>query len=473
MKLKQFLKNRLFWLFLGFIVIYLIFLIAFRQYKDLWWDSAVYIGAGKYIFSGGTEGVFQPIIYPFLPLMLGFFWFIGFKGFSIVYAGKFLILIFSLLSLLLTYLIAKKLFDKRTGVIAMNILFFNSLFFLFMFRIYTEMITLCFMMASIFFTIKFSEDNKKGWLFLSALFLTILFLTKYTNITFLLILEAYIACFSYKSKKINSFLWFNLFFALLMLPFFIFNYAIFGNPLYMINIFQNYLVENLPTLYSFRSFPAVPRLLFENTDFIYFKSILYLFNILLPFTCYGLYRIFQDKKNISLKLFMIIIPAIFIFLVAEISYLKQERYILAMFPMLAMITGYGLTKVKFKLVTFIMVVYICSALVFSGHSLWAFSTDIEYANLFINPPIKISCENATTADPRTVINYKTNFPYDVFDEKWDGSKIRAHGSDCVFYFSCSKQVESQLSEIKSLNYSLEYYSDRGSCYYAIFKKINS
>ena len=40
----------------------------------LWWDSHVYIGMGKYLFSGGEKGVwesFRPLIHP---LILGSIW---------------------------------------------------------------------------------------------------------------------------------------------------------------------------------------------------------------------------------------------------------------------------------------------------------------------------------------------------------------------------------------------------------------
>ena len=54
---------------------------------DLWWDSSVYIGMGKYIYSSGELGLYEasrPLIWP---LILGFFWKLGL---DVIFFGKLL-----------------------------------------------------------------------------------------------------------------------------------------------------------------------------------------------------------------------------------------------------------------------------------------------------------------------------------------------------------------------------------------------
>jgi 4-amino-4-deoxy-L-arabinose transferase-like glycosyltransferase len=157
MKSRKLLRNKaVLWLFLGFFIIYLYFLINFKEYDNVWWDGASYIGMGKYLFSHGSQGVFEFIKPILLPVFLGIFWKLGFNA---VIAGKLFIFLVSFLTLTFLYLSAKEIFNKKAGIIASIILFLNPLFFLFMYRIYTEMMSVCFILGSVFFMIKFSKQD--------------------------------------------------------------------------------------------------------------------------------------------------------------------------------------------------------------------------------------------------------------------------------------------------------------------------
>ena len=52
---------------LAFICANAIFLVF---YKDVWWDSSVYIGMGKYIYSLGHSGLWEDYRMPLFPLIL-------------------------------------------------------------------------------------------------------------------------------------------------------------------------------------------------------------------------------------------------------------------------------------------------------------------------------------------------------------------------------------------------------------------
>ncbi|MCX6711204.1 MAG: glycosyltransferase family 39 protein [Candidatus Woesearchaeota archaeon] len=96
-----------------------------RAYHPLWWDQSVYAGMGKFIFSAGTKGIWEPLRPPLLPLLIGFFWKIGIDP---VLAGKILSTLFNAGVIALVYFIAKKAFNYRTAVIASFLTAFSHLF---------------------------------------------------------------------------------------------------------------------------------------------------------------------------------------------------------------------------------------------------------------------------------------------------------------------------------------------------------
>src|SRR3989344_1748702 len=79
----------------GLVIVIILFLIlnfAFISFDNAGWDSAVYVGMGKYLFSHGQAGLWEPIRPLTLPIILGFFWKIGLNP---LISGEIFILLFS------------------------------------------------------------------------------------------------------------------------------------------------------------------------------------------------------------------------------------------------------------------------------------------------------------------------------------------------------------------------------------------
>src|SRR3989338_4171249 len=113
------------------IILFLFFAAKFftlPNYRIVWWDSAVYTGMGKYIYSFGNAGLWEATRTVAWPLMLGFLWKIGLNA---VFVGRILEIVFGSLCILLAYLIGKKLFNERTGLLASALLAFSPTFFFF------------------------------------------------------------------------------------------------------------------------------------------------------------------------------------------------------------------------------------------------------------------------------------------------------------------------------------------------------
>jgi len=140
-------------------------LIFFFSYHPIWWDSAVYLSMGKYIFSFGKVGFWEytrPVLWP---IILGFFWKLGLNA---VIIGRILELFFSLGIIYLTYLIANEIFNKRTALISSLILSFTPTFFFFGYRLYTSIPSAFLSLLAIYSFIKLKDNEKINKLIFSS-----------------------------------------------------------------------------------------------------------------------------------------------------------------------------------------------------------------------------------------------------------------------------------------------------------------
>src|SRR3989338_477668 len=92
---------------ISIIAIIAIFILSFYYHHypnaDLWWDSSVYLGMGKYIYSLGETGLYEesrPLVWP---LILGVFWKFGLDA---AFFGRLAVLIFSIGTIISAYFIA-------------------------------------------------------------------------------------------------------------------------------------------------------------------------------------------------------------------------------------------------------------------------------------------------------------------------------------------------------------------------------
>jgi len=105
------------------------------KWHEIWWDSAVYIGMGKYIFSGGASGLFESIRPPFIPFVLGAFWWLNLD--PVLFGRLFEILAFAGV-VWLTYKLARTWFEERTAILTALIVSFSPIFLQLSVHQYTE-----------------------------------------------------------------------------------------------------------------------------------------------------------------------------------------------------------------------------------------------------------------------------------------------------------------------------------------------
>lgn len=290
----------------------------------LWWDSHIYLGMGKYIFSDGKMGIwesFRPLIHPFI---LGLFWKIGA---NVIIIGKILDLIFSLLSIYLVYKISENIYSKQAGLFASALFSFTSVFIIFTGLILTEPLALCLGLLGIYL---FLKEKKKGDFYWTGIFLGGSLLTKFPQGA--LFLAALIVTLIYQKeirlKFMNSF-FLCLGFITVVLPYLILNYFLYHNPFTPFFSGSEIITTSI---WAYGSGWGYYPLNFFG------KNPLYL--LILP-ALYFSYKLknWKDKSESLMYLIIFIFMAYFLYLPR-----KEVRYMIFALPFLAIVIGGFITR---------------------------------------------------------------------------------------------------------------------------------
>lgn len=311
MNLKK--NKEVFLILLTFFIIKLVF---FKRHL-IWWDESVYIGMSKYIYSLGSYGLWEDIRPLLWPIMI----------FGSTVFARILVLVLSLACIYLTYLIAKRLFNKNTALIATMMLAFNPVFFFYSGKILAGIAALFFILLSFYFFI-----NKRDYL--AGLFIGLAFLTRFPAGIFLVIL--FIPLLLYWKKKdlfIKKAGFFILGFLTVVIPFLIFNYFYYGQ-----------MLKPLIT-----AFYTINRVIACNYLYVlpwyYYFLLLLGYNFLVIFAIIGIYLLRKRDLRKYALLLSFIIPLIYITLL----HCKQERYVLMFLPFLMIVTAFALVKLFSKI----------------------------------------------------------------------------------------------------------------------------
>ena len=284
------------------------------HYPNLW-DDAVYIGIGKFIFSWGTAGLFEPIRPLILSSILGLFWKLNL---NIVFFGKIFQIVMSIFSIYLLYLITKKIYNEKTALIASLLISFTPTFFFLSFSLIPGILATFFLLLSFYFLL-----NKKN-IFLTGIFLSLSFLTKFYYGLFIIIIGLYVLVkrknIVENIKKISKeILLLGIGLVIPLIPYFILNLVMYKNVLYPFIEAQRVIGK------------VVACNILNYHPWYYFFVRIFTENFLLLFFIIGIYFIIKNwktgKKRNS-KEILIMFSAIITFIYLIMQSCKTPRYIL-------------------------------------------------------------------------------------------------------------------------------------------------
>jgi 4-amino-4-deoxy-L-arabinose transferase-like glycosyltransferase len=187
------------------------------SWHEVWWDSGVYIGMGKYLYSGGESGLWEHIRPPFLPVMLGLLWKTGLNP---ILFGRLLEIAFMLGAAWLTYKLAQHWFENKTAIIASLIIALSPIFYYLSFHQYNEIPSTFFVLLAVWLSIK----EKHLFAGMSA---GIAFLTKFAPGMFTAIILLCLAL----NKKWKPAILTSAGFIITTTPYFLYSWIAHGNPL--------------------------------------------------------------------------------------------------------------------------------------------------------------------------------------------------------------------------------------------------
>ncbi|MEK6983231.1 MAG: glycosyltransferase family 39 protein [Nanoarchaeota archaeon] len=288
----------------------------------LWWDSAVYIGMGKSIFSNGSIGFFEDARPLALPLILGFLWWIGL---DIVWFGSIMMLIFSVASILLTYLIARRVFGNFPGLVAALMLATYPPFIAYSTIINADLPGGFFILTSIYLLLR-QKNTFAGF------FLALAILTKFTSIV---AVPAILFCMLLSQenvfKKLANFF---LGFLMLLLPYSIFSLISYGDLIAPLIKAHN-LITNVAGNFSCPTSPGFYLASIAGGSIL--SALFFVGIIKKPFS-------YLRKKEWKSTLILLIGLAPFIYLTFFLN-CKDARYSLLFIPYTFMFSSLGLHKI--------------------------------------------------------------------------------------------------------------------------------
>ncbi len=341
MALKSFIsKNRgLAILILAFVAVKLITVLQFRF---LVWDEAVYLAMGKYLYSAGQSGFFE-IIRPIgLPIAIGWLW--SLKA-NYILLSKILSIIFSAAYVAVSYIIAKKIFSKKTAIIASLLIVITPVFFGLSSLILTDIPATLFVLLAFYFFVE------KRNMFLCGLFTALAFTFRFPAglILVIICLLMLLRYFQEKAVKfvvlIKNYVVYGLSFILFMVPYVLFNYFEYRNDTSILwhVLFRPWIMglwhQNNPS-----ESVLTGTLLSRLYNVFYYPLNMIAQNLFLVFAILALVYWFSRKQYRNFRFNALAI--VFIIFLAYFSCIlnKQVRFSLMFLPFTAMLAAYGLSE---------------------------------------------------------------------------------------------------------------------------------
>lgn len=410
-----------------------------KLYKTILWDGQVYVSISQAMIGNG--GFIEPVRPIILPTILAIF---SKLYLNKIIFGRITILIATIISTIIVYKLTEKLMDKKTADYATIIFSFNAIIFFWSFRLYTGILATTFILGAYYLTHK----NKY---FVAGILGTIGILTRYPAVFIFLPLELYLI----SKKKVEYFVKFNIGSLIIGTIFLIYNKIMHNNPFKPIALIlesSHWSIGN-------------PVLLSAGND-IYVKTLLLFFNFILIFS---VINIKENYKNKDIR-YLILIPLMFGLTLFQITYMKEERYLIPIIPFLSILCANGLTKIKnIKLEKILLGLY----LIISISLIIFMSLMISSSEKIYNKEIVLNnCptdKQIITSSPESISNYNKLIP---FYGEWATPFIfqNMNESECIVYSSCDFTGHFPESIIIE-KYNLIYSGNQENCQEKLFKKI--
>lgn len=376
------------------LVLFLAFMFTFVfMTQVLLWDEPVYLSNAYFHID---KNYFQEDFrFPLLEYVIAGFWF--FTGVS-VFSAQLLMIAISVLTLFVYYLLSRRVLSNLfLRGLSLTFLAFSPVFLYWGFRIYTDVLSLLFLLLSLYFFFEYYDRTKKGvgWradvlLFLSGLCTALAFLAKFPAAISSLLIVPYLLY----QKRFRDFVFYGLGNFLVLSPWMLYNFFTYGNPVWD-------LFAQAKVIASYTTFQPISLLfsfLLKNLGASVFFFLFFLFFYV---------RDKKLRKSMGTS-FMLVIALLSLLYYSFGVGLKLQRYQLMIFPFFLLLSFVGIEKTLLylspkKKILFLTLVFTLSA--FSLFSSLSENTKFVSENYFSleNSSLAQSIEYAKTIPEGTVI----------------------------------------------------------------------
>jgi len=296
---------------------------------DLWWDEAVYISIGKFIYSSGKMGLFEIFRPPVLPLILGFLWFAGLNPIGL---GKLIALASHIFIIPLVYMVVKRVYRSDVAILSSAFLAFTPFIYIYSTKILTGILSGAFALISIYFFIKDDKLPKKN-LLLAGLFAGFAFMTRFPGGIIFggLVITLILKDLKKPRKMIYNLAFLFLGFFILVSPYLIYNLFAYGSPLF-------------PFLEASRQISETPW--FHNQDFLFYYKQLPLENVFFIFSVLGVFYFFRKKDFKDFRKSVFLITLILFLIYFQYLGAKNIRFSLVFLSYIGIFSAYGIYELS-------------------------------------------------------------------------------------------------------------------------------
>jgi 4-amino-4-deoxy-L-arabinose transferase-like glycosyltransferase len=286
----------------------------------MWWDEAVYLGLGRNIEKGfyslDREELVDTFRPPLFSLMISPF------SNSILFS-RILVIIFSVLSIAMTYYLSKELFGKDVALLSSLFLSTNQFFVFFSTKILSESLFIFFISLSLLF---FLRRRKPVNAFASGLFAGLALMTRYLGTIIVASYAFYSIYIFYRKREMklfNEVIFISLGFAISIFPWLALSQVYYGSIWGA--YFTNLSVYSGSIASDFSS---------------YFADIYSVFGLQLIFIIVGIYVMLRQEKTgyKFLLVSLLILPLLFF----SFAFHRESRYVLSYMPVYAIFCGLAL-----------------------------------------------------------------------------------------------------------------------------------
>jgi 4-amino-4-deoxy-L-arabinose transferase-like glycosyltransferase len=326
--------------------VFLVSLLAINSLNPmLYWDENVYLGNAR---SHISESNFtEDFRFPLIEYIIAGAWF--FTGES-VFIARLIVILFSVSSILLLYLIAREYFSRWLSFFLCVLFAFSPLMLLWGFRVGTDVPAMFFIILSFYFLLKW--ENKMIFAAVAGIFAAAAFLMRFSTGLFALPVLIYFIV----NKKPKELMLFISFFVIAVSPWVVYNQAAYENPVWD-------LQEQYSVVAKWTSPEPVSRQVLNFFDFT---------NILIPILFVFGFYVMLEKRKLNYKLNLLILVYVIISFIVYLFFvnLKEARYYLMFLPFIYLISFSGLSWLESNKKKIFILVFAVLVVAFISESLF-------------------------------------------------------------------------------------------------------